>query len=156
MDVRCSPRNLRTGSVGLRESGAAGSYCLDKRLMLILCCCCLRVRMLTQGMQSPPGRMTEADSTAQQAFAACYDTAELYYAYHLIHTTANQPFKTVDDATLFNAARCAANCMCTECLDAQYRQILQSRQNTEELHARYWSCHWPRTGSCVCTCAGSC
>ena len=49
--------------------------------------------------------MTEADRAAEEAFAAYYDTAELYYPYHLIYTTANQPFKTVDDATLFNAAR---------------------------------------------------
>lgn len=51
--------------------------------------------------------MSDSDREAQQAFASYYDTAELYYAYHLIYTTANQPFKTVDDATLFNAARSA-------------------------------------------------
>jgi hypothetical protein len=51
--------------------------------------------------------MSDSDREAQQAFASYYDTVELYYAYHLIYTTANQPFKTVDDATLFNAARSA-------------------------------------------------
>lgn len=56
-------------------------------------------------MQNPSGRMTDADRSAEQAFAAYYNTAELYYAYHLIYITANQPFKTVDDSTLFNAAR---------------------------------------------------
>lgn len=49
--------------------------------------------------------MTDADKTAFQLFSTHYDTAELYYAYSLIHTAAHQPFKTVDDATLFNAAR---------------------------------------------------
>lgn len=58
-----------------------------------------------QEVKNPPGRMTDADRAAEQAFAAHYDAAELYYAYHLVHTTASQPFKTVDDATLFNAAR---------------------------------------------------
>jgi len=58
-----------------------------------------------QGLQHAPGRMTDAGMAAHQAFIDFYDTAELYYAYHLIYTTANQPFKTVDDATLFNAAR---------------------------------------------------
>jgi hypothetical protein len=58
-----------------------------------------------QGVHNPPGRMSDSDREAQQAFASYYDTAELYYAYHLIYTTANQPFKNVDDATLFNAAR---------------------------------------------------
>jgi hypothetical protein len=60
---------------------------------------------MLQGLHNLPGRLSEADSAAQQAFASYYDTAELYYAYHLIYMTANQPFKTVDDTTLFNAAR---------------------------------------------------
>lgn len=58
-----------------------------------------------QGLQHAPGRMTDAGMAAHQASIDFYDTAELYYAYHLIYTTASQPFKTVDDATLFNAAR---------------------------------------------------
>jgi hypothetical protein len=66
-----------------------------------VCVWCLCV----QGVQNPSGRMTDADRAAEQAFAAYYDTAELYYAYHLSYTTANQPFKTLDDSTLFNAAR---------------------------------------------------
>lgn len=69
--------------------------------------CCLPT---LQGLHNPPGRMSDAEREAQQAFASYYDTAELYYAYHLIYTTANQPFKTVDDATLFNAARWGQAC----------------------------------------------
>jgi hypothetical protein len=51
--------------------------------------------------------MTDADQHALQAFSSHYDTAELYHAFSIIHTAAHQPFKTVDDATLFNAARWA-------------------------------------------------
>lgn len=71
-------------------------------LLVLLAPCCI---LSAQGLQNAPGRTTAADRAAEQAFTSYYDTAELYYAYHLIYTTANQPFKTVDDATLFNAAR---------------------------------------------------
>eukprot|EP00879_Flechtneria_rotunda_P020074 GHRR01021110.1.p1 GENE.GHRR01021110.1~~GHRR01021110.1.p1 ORF type:complete len:1138 (+),score=467.94 GHRR01021110.1:213-3626(+) len=58
-----------------------------------------------QGIQSPSTGMTDIDRQALQTFSTHYDTAEMYYAYSMIHTAAHQPFRTVDDATLFNAAR---------------------------------------------------
>ncbi|WIA11467.1 hypothetical protein OEZ85_011583 [Tetradesmus obliquus] len=64
-------------------------------------------KLAMEAMQgiNPPAAMTDADQQALQAFSSHYETAELYHAFSIIHTAAHQPFKTVDDATLFNAAR---------------------------------------------------
>lgn len=58
-----------------------------------------------QAIKNPPSLMTDDDRQAFQTFSTHYDTAELYYAYSIIHAASTQPFKTVDDATLFNTAR---------------------------------------------------
>lgn len=51
--------------------------------------------------------MGEPDHQALAAFTRHYDAAELYHAYAIVQQAAQQPFRTVHDATLFNAARCA-------------------------------------------------
>jgi intraflagellar transport protein 122 len=68
----------------------------------------LKAHAAAGGSDTSSSNSSNSNSSSREAlgaFARHYDTAELYYAYHLIHTTAHQPFKTVDDATLFNAAR---------------------------------------------------
>jgi hypothetical protein len=72
---------------------------------------------------SPGGRLDEAGDAALRAFRAHYEAAELYYAYHLIHTTAHQPFKTVDDGTLFNAARCVRQGVTRLCVERCWRVV---------------------------------
>jgi hypothetical protein len=118
-------------------------------LLLLLSCCTLRVR---QGLQNAPGRAPAADRAAEQAFTSYYDTAELYYAYHLIYTTANQPFKIVDDATLFNAARsvgadpalrwCPWNELCRLVTAARRQQCapLQGKLEPPQRWALYMCC----------------
>lgn len=49
--------------------------------------------------------MSADDRAALTRFSELYDIAEMYYAYSIIHTRKRQPFKTVSDATLFNATR---------------------------------------------------
>ncbi|KAK9811224.1 hypothetical protein WJX72_000251 [[Myrmecia] bisecta] len=56
-------------------------------------------------VQSHPSQLTPGDAAALEAFQAHYARAEIYYAYHLVHSAAAAPFHTVFPATLFSAAR---------------------------------------------------
>jgi hypothetical protein len=66
-------------------------------------CSCAVLHM--QAITNAPAAMTDADKQGLQTFSKHYDVAELYHAYSIVHSAAHQPFKTVDDSTLFNAAR---------------------------------------------------
>ena len=49
--------------------------------------------------------MTPEDRTALTKFSTLYETAEVYFAYSQLHASCHLPFKTMDDHSLFNAAR---------------------------------------------------
>ncbi|KAF8070897.1 5-methyltetrahydropteroyltriglutamate--homocysteine methyltransferase [Scenedesmus sp. PABB004] len=59
-----------------------------------------------RGVRGPPGAQDgDGDAAALAAFGAHYNAAELYAAHALVHAAAHTPFRSVDGATLFNAAR---------------------------------------------------